>query len=98
MVDTPDCPTIDALVELCNTAYPRADGRTWTAADTLKNVVVALTRPDGERELLVVGVPGDREVDMRRLGAAVAPAEVELAADEDFAAHPELMRGYIGPI
>ena len=43
VVDTPDCPTIDALVELCNTAHPRADGRAWTAADTLKNVVVALT-------------------------------------------------------
>ena len=97
VVDTPDCPTIDALVELCNTAHPRADGRAWTAADTLKNVVVALTHPDGERELLVIGVPGDREVDMKRLGAAVAPAEVEMATDEDFAAHPELVRGYIGP-
>ncbi|MCL2090562.1 MAG: proline--tRNA ligase [Micrococcales bacterium] len=93
---TPDAPTIEALVGLVNDRYPRAD-RPWTAADTLKNVVVALTRPTGEREVVVVGLPGDREVDMKRLEAAVAPAEVEVASDADFAAHPELVRGYIGP-
>ena len=97
VVDTPDTPTIDSLVDLCNEAYPRSDGRAWTAADTLKNVVVTLIHPDGERELLVVGVPGDRDVDMRRLEAAVAPAEVEMAGDTDFETHPELVRGYIGP-
>ena len=97
VVDTPDTPTIDSLVELCNRAYPRSDGRAWTAADTLKNVVVTLTHPGGERELLVVGVPGDRDVDMKRLEAAVAPAEVEMAGDTDFETHPELVRGYIGP-
>ena len=77
-------------------ASPRPD-RAWTAADTLKNVVLALVHPSGERELLVVGLPGDREVDLKRLEAAVAPAEVEAAGDADFAAHPELVRGYIGP-
>ncbi|WP_172191100.1 proline--tRNA ligase [Actinomyces faecalis] len=97
VVDTPDTPTIDSLVELCNRAYPRPDGREWTAADTLKNVVVTLIHPHGERELLVVGVPGDREVDMKRLEAAVAPAEVEMANEEDFKAYPELVPGYIGP-
>ena len=97
VVDTPDTPTIDSLVELCNRAYPRSDGRAWTAADTLKNVVVTLIHPVGERELLVVGVPGDRDVDMKRLEAAVAPAEVEMAGDTDFETHPELVRGYIGP-
>ena len=97
VVDTPDTPTIDSLVDLCNEAYPRSDGRAWTAADTLKNVVVTLIHPGGERELLVVGVPGDRDVDMKRLEAAVAPAEVEMAVDEDFDGHPELVRGYIGP-
>ena len=97
VVDTPDTPTIDSLVELCNRAYPRSDGRDWTAADTLKNVVVTLIHPGGERELLVVGVPGDRDVDMKRLEAAVAPAEVEMAGDTDFETHPELVRGYIGP-
>ena len=97
VVDTPDTPTIDSLVELCNRAYPCSDGRAWTAADTLKNVVVTLIHPGGERELLVVGVPGDRDVDMKRLEAAVAPAEVEMAGDTDFETHPELVRGYIGP-
>src|SRR5688572_18748309 len=82
--DTPDTPTIETLVALANERFARPD-RPWTAADTLKNVVVALRHPDGERELLVVGLPGDREVDPKRLEAAVAPAEVEVATDEDLA-------------
>ena len=94
--DTPDTPTIDSLVALANERYPRAD-RAWTAADTLKNVVLVLTHPDGERELVVVGLPGDREVDLKRLEAAVSPAEVAPAVDADFAAHPQLVKGYIGP-
>ena len=94
--DTPDTSTIDSLVEVVNARFPRPD-RAWTAADTLKNVVLALVQPTGERELLVVGVPGDREVDMKRVEAALAPAEVEVAGEADFAAHPELVRGYIGP-
>ncbi|BDO42622.1 proline--tRNA ligase [Cellulomonas sp. NTE-D12] len=94
--DTPDTPTIDSLVALANDRFPRPD-RAWTAADTLKNVVFALVHPGGERELLVVGLPGDRDVDAKRLEASVAPAEVEAAGDADFAAHPELVRGYIGP-
>lgn len=94
--DTPDTPTIESLVALANDRYPRPD-RPWTAADTLKNVVVALTLPTGARELLVIGVPGDREVDLKRLEAAVAPADVETATDADFAAHAQLVKGYIGP-
>ena len=94
--DTPDTPTIASLVAVANERFPRPD-REWIAADTLKNVVVALTRPTGERELLVVGLPGDREVDLKRLEAAVAPAEVETATEADFAAHPDLVKGYIGP-
>ncbi len=94
--DTPDTPTIDSLVAAANAAHPRAD-RAWEAADTLKNVVLALTSPAGERSLLVVGVPGDRDADMARLEAALAPALVEPANEADFAAHPELTKGYIGP-
>ncbi|WP_043536474.1 proline--tRNA ligase [Actinomyces polynesiensis] len=96
VLDTPDSTTIAALVERANALHPRAD-RPWQASDTLKNVVVALTHPHGERELLVVGLPGDREVDMKRLEASVSPAEVEMATPEDLAAHPELVPGYIGP-
>ncbi len=92
--DTPDTPTIASLVALAN---ERAlDGRTdWTAADTLKNVVVTVHQPGGEDELLVIGVPGDREVDLKRLTAALAPATVTLF--DDFAARPDLVKGYIGP-
>ncbi|MBB2925037.1 proline--tRNA ligase [Cellulomonas cellasea] len=94
--DTPDTPTIDTLVALANERFARPD-RSWTAADTLKNVVLALVHPTGERELVVVGLPGDREVDLKRLEAAVSPAEVETAGEADFAAHPEIVKGYLGP-
>jgi prolyl-tRNA synthetase len=94
--DTPDTPTIETLVALANARFPRSD-RPWTAADTLKNVVVTLRQPDGTREALVVGLPGDREVDIKRLEAAVTPAEPEAFTEADFAGHPMLVRGYIGP-
>jgi len=94
--DTPDTPTIDSLVAVANQVHPRAD-RAWTAADTLKNVVVMLVHPTGEREPLVIGLPGDREVDTKRLEAAVAPAEVDAFGEADFAKHPGLVKGYIGP-
>ena len=53
--------------------------------------------PDGTREPLAIGLPGDREVDEKRLAAQVEPAEVEPFTDKDFEKHPELVRGYIGP-
>jgi len=92
--ETPDTPTIAALVDLANTRAlgGRAD---WTAADTLKNVVVTVEHPGREPELLVVGVPGDREVDMKRLDAALAPATATMF--DDFASRPDLVKGYIGP-
>ena len=73
-------------------------GRTFTAADTLKNVLLK-TRAPGATEwtLLGVGVPGDREVDMKRLEAALDPAEVALLDEADFAENPFLVKGYIGP-
>ena len=91
--DSPDTPTIATLVDHCNAVL---DG-SYTAADTLKNVVLALTHVDGTRELVVVGVPGDRDVDDKRVEVAFAPAEVEPATEEDFARHPQLVKGYIGP-
>ncbi|MBB5842717.1 prolyl-tRNA synthetase [Conyzicola lurida] len=94
--DSPNTPTIQTLVDLANAEQPRAD-RPWTAADTLKNVVLALTNLDGSRELLVVGLPGDRDVDLKRVEVAVAPADVEAANEGDFAKHPALVKGYIGP-
>jgi prolyl-tRNA synthetase len=94
--DTPDTPTIASLVAIANERFPRPD-RPWQASDTLKNVVVALIHPDASRETVVIGVPGDREVDLARLAASVAPADVEVAEDADFARLPDLIRGYIGP-
>jgi len=96
--DTPDTPTIATLVDFVN-AHPatRHPDRDWTAADTLKNVLVNLRYPDGRVEPLAIGLPGDREVDMKRLEAQVAPAVPEPFGDEDFAARPALTKGYIGP-
>ena len=94
--DSPDTPTIATLVDLANRDYPR-DDRLWEAADTLKNVVLTLVDVDGSRELVIVGIPGDRDVDMKRAEAAFAPRAVEAATEEDFAKHPGLVKGYIGP-
>ena len=95
--DSPATPTIATLVALANDRHPRADGRSWTAADTLKNVVLALSHLDGTRELITIGLPGDREVDLKRIEVAFLPAEVEAATETDFAANPGLVKGYIGP-
>jgi prolyl-tRNA synthetase len=96
--DTPDTPTIDSLVALSNGRddLTRAD-RAWTAADTLKNVVLMVTAPDGTETPLVVGLPGDREVDMKRLEAVLTPGEPRPFEEADFAKHPQLAKGYIGP-
>jgi prolyl-tRNA synthetase len=98
VVDTPNTPTIDTLVDCLKTlgvSAPR--GGEWSGADTLKNVVVMVKSPDGTRTPLAVGVPGDREVDMKRLEAQLSPGEVEPFGEADFAAHPALVKGYIGP-
>jgi prolyl-tRNA synthetase len=91
--DSPNTPTIETLVEHCNAVL---DGE-YTAADTLKNVVLALTHLDGTREVVVVGIPGDRDVDDKRAEVAFAPAEVGPATEDDFKKHPGLVKGYIGP-
>ncbi|WP_439594273.1 proline--tRNA ligase [Microbacterium sp.] len=91
--DSPDTPTIETLVAHANA---HLDGD-HTAADTLKNVVLALTHLDGTRELVIVGLPGDREIDDKRAEVAFAPAAVEAATPEDFENNPLLVKGYIGP-
>ncbi|MEU4442083.1 proline--tRNA ligase [Actinosynnema sp. NPDC050801] len=91
---TPNTPTIESLVAFLNANTDR----TFTAADTLKNVLVKTRKPgDGDWELLAVGLPGDREVDLKRLEAAVEPAEVAMLEEADFARNSFLVKGYIGP-
>jgi prolyl-tRNA synthetase len=93
---TPDTPTIQTLVDHLNEKYPR-DDRPWHAGDTLKNVMVVLKHADGTHEPLAIGLPGDRDVDQKRLEGMLEPTEV-LAMDEaEFAKHPALTKGYIGP-
>ena len=92
--ETGDTPTIASLVAWANEAEL---GRTITAADTLKNVLVKVRQPGGDWDLLAIGVPGDREVDDRRLAAALDPAEYALLNDDDFHRYPFLVKGYIGP-
>ena len=94
--DSPNTPTIETLVALANERHPRDSGA-WRASDTLKNVVLALTGLDGSRELVIVGVPGDRDVDLKRAEVAFAPRAVEAATEEDFVKHKGLVKGYIGP-
>jgi prolyl-tRNA synthetase len=93
--DTPDTPTIESLVALANAR--KLGGRDdWTAGDTLKNVAVEVRGPnDPAPELLVIGVPGDRDVDLKRLEAVLYPATATMF--EDWESRPELVRGYLGP-
>ena len=101
VVDTPNTPTIATLVDLFNarTDIDDAIGKTtpWIASDTLKNVIIMLRHPDGRREPLAIGLPGDREVDMKRVEAQVGPAEPDAFTEADFANYPSLVKGYIGP-
>src|SRR5207253_2515878 len=73
-------------------------GKEFTGADTLKNVVLKTKSPGASSwELLVVGVPGDREVDLKRIAGQLEPVEVAQADADDLAKEPRLVRGYIGP-
>jgi len=79
-LDTPGTPTIETLA--AHLGVP--------ASATLKNLLVVA----GD-EVVAVGVPGDREVDLGRVEALLGPVRIFEAAD--FGAHPELVRGYVGP-
>ncbi|WP_413759163.1 proline--tRNA ligase [Streptomyces sp. MMBL 11-3] len=81
-IPTPDTPTIETLA-----AYLEVP-----ASATLKNLLVKV---DGE--IVAIGVPGDREVDMDKVEAHFAPAAVELVTAEDFTGRADLVRGYVGP-
>ncbi|MEW2297123.1 proline--tRNA ligase [Streptomyces sp. NPDC006743] len=81
-IPTPDTPTIETLA--ASLGVP--------ASATLKNLLVKV---DGE--IVAVGVPGDREVDLDKVEAHFAPATVELVTAEDFTGRPDLVRGYVGP-
>lgn len=103
VLETPDSPTIETLVDQSNALHARED-RAWTAADTLKNVIVAVTLPDGDRKLVAIGLPGDRAVDLGRVEVNVGAllgvggeVEVEQATEEDLKKFPQLVKGYIGP-
>ena len=87
--DSPNTPTIDSLVELVNAKF----GGSITAADTLKNV---LLMADGAA--IAILVPGDREVDLKRVAANLPGVQdLRLFEDEDFAKYPALVKGYMGP-
>lgn len=106
VLDTPGTPTIDTLVEASNQLVPRseADGGAWSAADTLKNVVLAVTLPTGERQIVVIGLPGDRGVDLKRVEANIGrflpvagEIGLEAANEEDLKKNPLIVKGYLGP-
>jgi prolyl-tRNA synthetase len=88
-LDTPNTPTIDSLVAVMNEKF----GSGYTAADTLKNIMLVA---DGKA--LAVLVPGDREVDLKRLQENLGGVhELRVFEEADFAKHPSLVKGYIGP-
>jgi prolyl-tRNA synthetase len=89
VLDTPNSPTIDSLVELFNSKY----SANISAANTLKNVLIM-----ADEKPISVLVPGDREVDLKRLGANLPGVkDLRLFEDADFAKYPKLVKGYVGP-
>ena len=89
VIDTPNTPTIDSLVELFNSKY----SANISAANTLKNVLIM-----ADEKPISVLVPGDREVDLKRLGANLSGVkDLRLFEDADFAKYPKLVKGYVGP-
>ena len=57
-----------------------------------------MRHPDGTVEALAIGLPGDREVDAKRLESKLGEGVVfEPFGEADFAARPTLAKGYIGP-
>ena len=103
--DTPAAETIDALVEWANKEQVLIDGAPTQASDTLKCMMIKVDDPravdeDGNKvgpQLTGVLLPGDRELDEKRLEAALEPATFELASDEDFKNSDFLVKGYVGP-
>ena len=87
--DSPNTPTIDSLVELLNAKF----GGGYDGAMTLKNVMLM-----ADDKAISVLVPGDREVDLKRLQANMpGVADVRVFEEADFAKFPGLVKGYIGP-
>ena len=103
--DTPASETIEALVTWANDAGVTIDGRAVEAADTLKCMMIKVDDPravdeDGNKvgpQLTGVLIPGNRELDEKRLEASLEPATFELASDEDFKNTDFLVKGYVGP-
>ncbi|HCT9180188.1 proline--tRNA ligase [Corynebacterium hesseae] len=100
--ETPDAETIESLVEWANSAGITVDGHEVTAADTLKCMMIKVAAPaaaeeEKEWELAAVLIPGDRELDEKRLEASLEPVEFELAGEGDFKKNPFLVKGYVGP-
>jgi prolyl-tRNA synthetase len=88
-LDTPNTPTIDSLVDVLNSKF----GGGFTGASTLKNVLLM-----ADKKAISVLVPGDREVDLKRLQAGLPGVEeLRVFEEVDFAEHPGLVKGYIGP-
>ena len=100
--ETPNSETIESLVEWANSAGITVDGHEVTAADTLKCMMIKMAAPaaaeeEKEWELAAVLIPGDRELDEKRLEASLEPVEFELAGEGDFKKNPFLVKGYVGP-
>lgn len=92
---TPGATSINSVVSFANESLGMKE---VNAASTLKHIVLALTDIRHKRSLVVVGIPGDRELEMKRAEIAFAGYEVETANDEDFAKHPQLVKGFMGPV
>lgn len=87
-IPTPEAGTISSLKALLE--------ERGISSPILKNIVISLKAPDGERSIAVVGLPSDRQLDLKRLEACLSPMEISIACEEELKDHPELIKGFIG--
>ncbi|MBQ1299407.1 MAG: proline--tRNA ligase [Aeriscardovia sp.] len=87
-IETPEGGSINSLK-----AFLEKEG---ISSPILKNIVILLKAPEGKKSLAVVGLPSDRQLDLKRLEACLSPMEVSIAGEEDLKDHPELVKGFIG--
>lgn len=92
-ISTPGIKTIDAVV-----GFAKEVGKEIAARQTLKHIVLAITDLKKKRSLVVVAIPGDREMEVKRAEIVFPGCDIEPATDEDFEKHPELLRGFLGPV
>lgn len=94
VVPTPGAATIADVVAYLNDHHARSD-RAWEKSDLLKTFAIMVAEGE-EEQLVLLGVPGDREVDEKRVSASFGGRDIRMAEPEELTKRG-IIPGYIGP-